>query len=337
VLAPLGAMVLVTALQLVAQEPLRLPENLARPFELGSLPHRLAIAPAMLFPGQTPGIRALGWCAILAPLVALGVLSWIARARRAGPATEPSSTRLFDARFAILAGLALAAYFVLPSDVLGAHRIYHRFWPVAFVLGAVLVAPAPGVASRPSVIALVLLAPLASLFIVAPQLLESDRRYRDYDALLELVEPGSAVLNVDVVLLGTELVRNVGPQGHAVAVRGGRSAFDYTHSPIAPAMVTRAAAWSDTTGRLLGFGGFRPAWDLRRFRYVFVYAEAPEWRVIALRAMAPDARLVADRGDWMLFESTLPRTSLVAPDAPLPDPPPPSFLERAAIEAPSDH
>ncbi len=75
---------------------------------------------------------------------------------------------------------------------------------------------------------------------------------------------------------------------------------------------------------------FMPAYDLRRFSYVLERNESPEARAAVARALAPEATLVAEAGNWSLFRSTLEVAGLDAPDAPLPRPSPEPLGARIA-------
>jgi hypothetical protein len=77
---------------------------------------------------------------------------------------------------------------------------------------------------------------------------------------------------------------------------------------------------------------FRPAHDFRRFRYALVRL-APEYVALSpvvVAVMAPEGKLVAEAGEWLLFESMLPVDPIDSPDAPLLVPAPQSLRERLA-------
>jgi hypothetical protein len=234
--------------------------------------------------------------------------------------------RLLHGRFHALAAALGIAYLVAPLDAHGAHLLYHRFLPPAFILALFLAAPA----GRPAGIATLvfaLAAPVASLVTIGPAALAYSALVRDYDALLPYVERGSAVLNFDVERTGADLVRGVDLQAHAVAVRGGRSAFDFTQSPISPAVLALDRRWDESTGRLLR-SDFRPSLDMSYYRYAFVHLKNRSASALTTAAMAPDARLVATAGEWMLFESTRLRVPVSSAELPAPSPLPASFFDR---------
>ncbi len=292
-----------------------------------SLGQKLRIAPGMLFPGQDPITRG-GAC-----FLALAPVAWMLLARLdARPSGQPSASagaRLVDARFGLFGGLLVAAYLLAPADASNTHLIFHRFLPPAYVLFVTLAAPRERRWSFPPLLGwITLAAPLASLVITLPTCFDCNRMFRHFEKLLAYVEPGSAVLALDTQSSGTELVRGLDLQGHAVGLRGGRTSFDYTQLPTSPALLARGAEWNDSTRRLLHGEDFRPAWDLQRYRYVFVRIARPEEIMNVRVALSPEAHFVDSSGDWMLFESDVLRVAVDSPDAPLPSPAPPSFAEK---------
>lgn len=58
---------------------------------------------------------------------------------------------------------------------------------------------------------------------------------------------------------------------------------------------------------------FEPAFDLRRFRYVLAWTVPGQDDDVA-RALAPEARLLARSGGWLLFESTHAVESVLGPE-----------------------
>jgi hypothetical protein len=329
-----GSVVLSAGLALAQQlviETLRTPESASNrsTYVFASLAQRFRVAPGMLFPGQDAFTRGAAWLVVLAPI------GWLLTARvRASPPLGGSGSlgeRLVRARFALFAGLLVVGYLVLPYDAGNSHLIFHRFLPPAFVLLVTLAAPRTSEWEAPRVLSWVsLAAPLAALAVVLPTSIECDQMFRHFETLLPRIEPGSALVALDTHSSGTELLRGLDLQGHAVALRGGRTFFDYTQSPTSPALLAKRSQWNDSTRRLLHGEDFRPAWDLKRYRYVFVHIARPEEIMSVRVALAPEAHFVDSAGDWMLFESNILSVPIDAPDAPLPSPAPPSFAEKYA-------
>jgi hypothetical protein len=73
---------------------------------------------------------------------------------------------------------------------------------------------------------------------------------------------------------------------------------------------------------------FMPAYDAQRFAYLLVRNAAPAARALAARALLPEVVLVASKGEWELYRSTLPVGPIAAPDRPLPSPAPETLGER---------
>ena len=324
---PLAGIAVGAAIELAAAMAERPPLNTKTPLAFASLLHKLAIAPGMLFPGQRPWVRGGANGLVAAPIAWLALLR--ARSQAEREARRSWREWLYERRFSALLALLLAGYVLCPDNLIGAHLLYHRFLPPAFVLALVLLAPRRDAATVPESLPwIALAAPLASLAVTGPTMMESDALYRDFESLLPLVERGSAIAAIDTEDQPGDLLRGRELQGHAVALVGGRSFFDYTESPIAPAMLAAPARWNESTERLLR-NGFRPAWDLRHYRYVFLHVRDLNWFVRARAALMPEARFVDCKGEWMLFESRLPLVPLTAPDEEPPSPPPDTFLERA--------
>jgi hypothetical protein len=229
--------------------------------------------------------------------------------------------RIDAERFTLLGLLLVIAYFEVPFSFQGAMWLHARFLAPGLAVLAVALAPREG-SPGPSIVTRVvsLASVAATLAMLRPAFEATSGIYRDLDPLLARIELGSAVAPVDLV--GGPLrniVLSVGAaSARAAAVRGGRVAVSFVQSsPIPPVIVAPAHRWDGAMQRATGGGGeLRPAFDLARFRYVLAFV--PENQTGRLtRALAPEARLVSRSGSWMLFESTLPLSSLLAPEPPL--------------------
>jgi hypothetical protein len=244
-------------------------------------------------------------------------------------------------RFEILGGAFLVLYFVAPVSVewtksswagVGG-QIHMRFLPLAWSLLAVSAAPRGAGEGSVLAKALACLAPIAPLLVTWPEFAASDRVYRDLDRIAEHVAPGSshAVLELGPIEPGA-LFSAATAGGHLVAKLGGRSLFDYSRSPASPVVQRPEAQWVEAYDRIDPHP-FRlvPPHDLGRFRYVVLHSSEAGRLEIAAMAMAPEARVVANEGDFILLESTLPRVPIDAPDDPFPPPRPPNLGDR--IEA----
>jgi hypothetical protein len=251
--------------------------------------------------------------ALLAVITLLVLDRFHSRARNGG--AFPSVRALLDAnRFALLGLVLIVAYFVFPFSVTGAMWLHARFLAPGVAILTVAVARRNG--TVPWVVQIAsFVAVAAQLLLLRPEFEATSAVYRDLDPLLARIEPGSAVADVDVV--GGPL-RNLvfsvgGAAARAAATRGGRMAVSFTQTtPIPPVVIARERRWDGALKRMSGDGvGLRPAFDLRRFRYVLAWTFPAQVDAVE-RAMAPEARLVATSGGWLLFESTLPLSPLLS-------------------------
>jgi len=221
-------------------------------------------------------------------------------------------------------------YLVAPASVRSTTLVYHRFMPTAWALLAVCCAARPGRpdASVPRIVpVLCAVLPIASILAAWPSFADSNRMYSDLEVLVDRIEPGCAVAALNLGHDSANRLWNpIEAMGHVVAERGGRSLFDYTQSPISPVAQRPEKEWADVVDRTqrLPFA-FRPAWDMTRFRYLLVDTPDRALAAALTLGMRRDARFVAAKGDWYLFESILPLVPIDADDASPPQPRPPSL------------
>ena len=228
-------------------------------------------------------------------------------------------------RLLLVACACAVAFLAMPLAFGGSTLLYQRFLPMGVALLAVAVAPGAGVLLRTIAPVLAGSTSLATLFILLPALGDADRRFRELDRVLPLIEKDSAVAQLDLTPQSVGAVAPIpGAGARALAERGGRLLFSFTDAPTSPVVMAANRQWNEPVLRLvLDPLAFSPPYDLRRFRYVLVRL-APEWRRLApivISIMAPEARLAGDSGEWLLFESTLDVVPLTAPDQPLAAPP----------------
>lgn len=98
--------------------------------------------------------------------------------------------------------------------------------------------------------------------------------------------------------------------------------------PQYPVRLREDLAWGATRARLRDSERFIPPRDFLRFRYALVRTLRRQSLETLDRAMAPEGRLVARRGLWSLYESTLPVLALDVPEPPAPQSLPPDLGER---------
>lgn len=303
---PLVATALVVYLQLKLQVAYKPPNEMGE----GGLASwdppgaRLLSMPYVIFGevGQGPG---LGLTALLA------VALLYAAVHRRGEEVKG------DARFGVLTALLVVGYFAFPSRLLGATLLHQRFLPPAVGLSAVLATRGLVGPRKPKLLLLLAaVVPVGCLAVGAGSFADAHFLYRDLDALLPSLERGSSVLELMAGIQPPRVFIPWTAQGHVVGVRGGRSVMDATRSPISAAVVDPAYRWDEPAMRT-EVDPYRmiPRHDLRRFRYVLLHAYHPGTAMAFRRALAPETRFVAERGEWLLLESTLPQLPLLSPDA----------------------
>jgi hypothetical protein len=225
-----------------------------------------------------------------------------------------------------VAAIGFMAFLTFPSTLNGATLVYQRWFPPSFAILAVVAAPRSlwtPVGRTARIAALVL--PLATILVAGPSFVDSDRQYRDLEGLIAQIAPGSAVAGIDLGPRDPSRTYGVGPgYSRVLAIRGGRLVYAFTDSPISPMLLARPYQWNESLTRI-GWDPWRfaPAHDLRHFRYVIIRTGDPILKWMASFAIAEEARLVDEAGDWALFESRLPVAALTSreelPRGPLTD------------------
>jgi hypothetical protein len=246
----------------------------------------------------------------------LAALAWmiVQRAREVA-APRALLERLRGHRFELVAACCAVAYLAFPAITSnGATYVYHRFLAPALALGFVSAAPR-GVALHRVPRALCALLPAATLLVLWPAFVESTRNFDDLEALLPLIDKGSAVATISTAPNYNGYVR-ASLAVRAVTVRGGRMLYSFVESPIAPVRFARDKEWMNPIDRVeVDEHELCPAWDLTRFKYLLMITPQSELQYLATLALKPEAKLIATRGEWALFESQLPVVPVDAPDA----------------------
>jgi hypothetical protein len=305
---------------------LKAPSILAVPDAYGAGPaSRLIDVPGVLFGPVEPPVRH-GALALYAVAVAAFLVARRKQPRGAG------------VRFLALGAAWGLLYFAMPLAFGGSTLLYQRFLPPALAVLFVAAAPRADVSLRPVVPLLASTVPLAALLVALPAFGAADRNFRDLDAIIAHVAPCSAVAQLDLTPRVPGPVAPIpGAAARVLAVRGGRLLFSFTDAPTSPVTVPPAHQWNEPVLRMVRDPTeFRPEHDFRRFRYAVVRlgAEYAALAPVITAVMAPEGRLVAESGDWLLFESALPVDPLDAPDVPLPVPAPDSLRARLSERAP---
>jgi hypothetical protein len=256
-------------------------------------------------------------------------VSWKVRSREPR-ATATLRARLEEHRFVVLALACLFLYFAMPAHLNGATHVAERFFPPGAAI--LLLVGAPRSASGfPRLTKLVLATiPLVVVLAGLPQYAFSTRIDAQLDEVLQHIEPGSAVANLDLNAQSSEMAFH--PAMHATRVlsaRGGRVLLSFADSSIAPIIIEPKYQWSEALVRNnVHVGLFRPSFDLRRYRYVLLCTLHPAIASLAPALFSPHAELVATSGPWILLRSTIWDIPPVSPDSRSPHPRPETLEDR---------
>jgi hypothetical protein len=234
-------------------------------------------------------------------------------------------------RFELLALTLLATYFAAPANFQSTTLLYHRFLPAAWALFVVCAGIGTRGALRLPARLLCCVLPVASVLISWPVFADSHQVYSELEPLIDRIAIGSSVmtLNLDRADDPNRLWSPTDAMGHIVAVRGGRALFDYTLSPISPVTQRASKQWTDPIDRIDENPlGLRPSWDFTRFRYVLCNTKRSGLGAAVAMAIKDEASLVAQNGNWYLFESRMPLVPFDSDDVPLPDPRSPTLRWR---------
>jgi hypothetical protein len=173
--------------------------------------------------------------------------------------------------------------------------------------------------------------PVASVLVTWPTFVDSDRIYTDLTALMPRMQPGSAVMALNVEQPDHRMWGPMVVMGHVVAIHGGRSFYDYSLSPVSPVSQYPDKQWAEPISRMQNLPyEMRPDWDFTRFRYLVLSCPKPTTAAALTLAIRDDAVLIGNHGDLYLFESRLPLVAIDADDAQLPRPHPPTLRKKLA-------
>lgn len=283
---------------------------------------RLQILPGAVFGGFDSTRLALIAAVWLVALVANAV----AKGR---PSSRELAVRvaLWRHRYPVLAAVFFFMFLGFPMSLAGTTLLAHRFLPAAGVF--LIAASAPRSSSIVRAL-LVTAVPIAMFGIEMKSFIEADRRFRDLDEVLLHLPNNVAVAQLDLTPMPPSVVGPIpGAASRALSEHGGRMLFALTDMPPNPIYIRRELQWNEPILRLSNSPyAFMPAHDARRFSYLLARGARPKYRALAALALGPEEELVASKGEWDLFRSTLPVDPIDSPDRPLPSPPPETLADR---------
>jgi hypothetical protein len=333
-LAPMVAGAVMAIAQMRWQKRFMTPAVRAMPTFWHTPWHKLKRIPYLLMPAGDP----LAHAAMFALCVlALGTFLWLrTRERRAAGEPTPSlrehpSAWALAHRWELFSLACFVAYMAFPLTLGGATLVYQRWFPPAFAVLALVLAPRD-IWVRPARVTRIAVAvlPVATLLVAWPAFADSSRQYEALEAITAHIEPGSAVASVDLGPGDPSRNYSLGPAaGRVLAERGGRLVYAFTDSPVSPVVLAKAYQWNESLIRVaFDSWAFRPAHDFQRFRYLVLRTTDPMRAWIASYALADDAEYVDEEGEWVLFRSRHDVAPLTSPDWKLEKPPPDSMREK---------
>ncbi len=282
---------------------------------------RLGMVPGGLFGGLgTTRLWILGtvWITGL-------VASAVAKGR--GVRSLPLRVALWRHRYAMFAAAFFFLFLVFPMSLGGTTLLAHRFLPAA-CLGLIVACAAPLLdLPRKALLAVV---PVTVVAVQMKNYVQADRNYRDLQEMIARLPQNVAVAQLDLTPMRPGRAAPVhGASNRVLAERGGRMLFAMTDMPPNPIYVRREWQWNEAVLRLVNSPyAFMPSHDLTRFSYLLAFNRRADLRQLVQKALEPEAELVASKGDWELYRSTLPTVSLNSPDVLLPSPAPEMLADR---------
>jgi len=283
---------------------------------------RMKILPGAVF-GGFDGARL----AVIAGVWTIALLvNAIARGKPSAQQLTPR-VALWRHRYPVLAAIFFFMFLAFPMSLAGTTLLAHRFLPAACVF--LIAACAPRRSSMLRALP-VFVVPLAMLGVEMKSFVEADRRFRDLDEVLTHLPDNVAVAQLDLTPMPPSMVAPIpGAANRALSLHGGRMLFAFTDMPPNPIYIRADRQWNEPILRMGNSPyAFMPAHDARRFSYLLARGTRPKYRALAITALAPEEELVASKGEWDLFRSTLPVDPVDAPDRPLPSPPPETLADR---------
>ena len=298
---------------------------------------KLKTIPHIILPANDWAVRT---AMLVLCLGTVAGLFWLrARERRgAAPTLTEGASRVERVRAWILvhrweffAAICIAAYFAFPLTLNSATFVYHRWFPPGFAVLVVSAAPRDLWVRQARVLRVAIMSlPVATLLVAWPSFVDSGRAYAALEPILPLVEPGSAVAQIDFGPVDPTRTFTLGTAaGRILATRGGRLAYAFTDSCVSPVVTQRRYQWNDSLIRLAFDGwAFRPQQDLLRFRYVLARANDASAAYLAVYTLSAETEYVARSGEWLLFKSRLPTVPLLSRESRIEGPPSENIRDR---------
>jgi len=333
----------ITAAQAQWQKHLITPAIRGMPQLWHPVAHKLTRVPNIILPASDPVVELAMFSMCVAAVVSF---FWL-RSRERAAATDAAATEAVGTgespierwqrrarryRWEIFAAIGFAAYLLFPLTLNSATLIYQRWFPPAFAVLVVVGAPRVLWTRQGRIAsALACVLPVATLLVAWPSFVDSARAYQSVEQLMPHIEPGTAVAALDLGPGDASRTFSLGPYGGRVlATRGGRLSYSFTDSPVSPVVVPKQYQWNEALIRT-GFDcwAFRPAHDMRSFRYVIVRTSDANVALLAELTLRPEAKPIATAGEWVLFESTLPVIPPASPVLHMDKPPPEELRDRA--------
>lgn len=346
-LGPIALLALGAILQLKLQDSLRAGDAKNDAVRFNHLYVKVLAAPGVVFGGHDELVRDGLFLVAAGAMVAFVVGRSPPDARRS-PAPSPRTLVAFRDlahayRFELLGLGLVGVYLAAPATLNGATLLHYRFLPAAYGLLAIASAARlrPDHAGARVGRLLAAVPAVGALGLALPIFADAHRVHTDLETLMGHVAPGSAVLQATAGTAPRRLFSVWTASARIVATRGGRALADFTMSSVAPAVRDPAMRWEAIGARLEHDPyAVAPAYDLTHFRYLLVHAYQPAVALLYARAVAADTTLVAEQGEWLLFESKYSVVSPATPEAPFPSPAPETVRSRIrrllAAESPED-
>lgn len=287
---------------------------------------KLELLPNALFGSHDAIMRLVLLLLCLLAMGLFGAARW--REDRAASREESTAGRLARIqallcrhRFEVAGLVHLVAYMTVPFTWHGATMIHERFLGPAWALLVLTLVPRGDVPRIGRLVAIVI--PVADLLVSWPQFQDAHVVYSDLDKIIEHIPKNATVTqaSADRSPYHTRVYSAATAPARVVADRGGRIGLALVFSPISPIQIRRPYLWDEYNFRIAYNGSMtmKPPHDLRHWEWVVGHSRDPEIRRLLVDVLRPEADLVTEKGEWLLFHSKLPLGSMLDPGDVSPD------------------